>query len=52
MKTMKDHPDLHLKCGVLLLVDVFGKFGKKFGLRTSHYLSAVLDAMFKMTKIS
>ena len=27
MKTMKDYHDLHLKCDVLLLADVFEKFG-------------------------
>ena len=26
MKAMKDYHDLHLKCGVLLLADVFEKF--------------------------
>ena len=55
MKTMKDYHDLHLKRDILLLVDVFEKFrnksSKNFGLRASHYLSALLDAMFKMTKI-
>ena len=36
MKTMKDYPDLHLKCDVLLLADVFQKFRnnslKNYGL--------------------
>ena len=44
MKTMKDYHDLHLKCNILLLGDVFEKFGnnslKNYGLRPSHYLSA------------
>ena len=26
MKTIKDYPDLHLKCEVLLLIKVFEKF--------------------------
>ena len=44
MKTMKDYHDLYLKCGVLLLTDVFEKFRnnnlKNYGLCPSHYLSA------------
>ena len=44
MKTMKDYYDLYLKCDVLLLADVFGKFRqnslKDYGLCSSHYLSA------------
>ena len=44
MKVMKDSHDLHLKCYVLLLADVFEKFRnnslKKYGLCQSHYLSA------------
>ena len=58
MKTMKDYHDLHLKCDVLLLVDIFEKFRnnilKNCGLCPSHYLSAPgisWNAMLKMTKI-
>ena len=58
MKTMKDYHDLYLKCDVLLLADVFEKFGNNslnnYGLCTSHYLSAPglsWDSMLKMTKI-
>ena len=59
MKTMKDSHDLHLKCDVLLLANVFEKFGsnslkKNYGLCPSHYLIApglCWYAMFKMTKI-
>ena len=29
MKTMKDYPNLYLKCDVLFLADVFGKFRSK-----------------------
>ena len=57
MKTMKDYHDLHLKCGVLLLADVFEKFRnnslKNYGLCPRHYLSAPAlswDAMLNMTK--
>ena len=43
-KTMKDYHDLHLKCDILLLVDVSEKFLKNSlkncGLCPSHYLSA------------
>ena len=43
MKTMKDYQDLHLKCDVLFLVDVFGKFRnnnlKNYRLSPSHLLS-------------
>ena len=43
MKMMKDYHDLYLKCGVLLLADVFEKFKnnslKNCGLCPSHYLS-------------
>ena len=42
MKTRKDYLDLHLKCDVLLLADVFEKFRnsifKKYGLCLSHHL--------------
>ena len=58
MKTMKDYQDLYLKCGVLLLADVFEKFRnnslKNYGLCPSHYLSAPAlswDAMLNMTKV-
>ena len=44
MKTMKDYHDLHLKCEVLLLADVFEQFRNNssinYGLCPSHYLSA------------
>ena len=43
MKTVKDYHDLYLKCGVLLLADVFEKIRnnslKNYGC-PSHYLSA------------
>ena len=58
MKTMSDYHDLHLKCHVLLLADVFEKFRnnsfKNYGLCPSHYLSAPglsWDALLKMTEI-
>ena len=58
MKTMKDYHNLSLKWVVLLLTDVFEKFGnnslKNYGLCPSHHLSAAdlsWDAMLKMTKI-
>ena len=39
---MKDYHDLYLKCEVLLLAEVFGKFKnrtlKDYGLCLSHYL--------------
>ena len=42
MKTTKDYHDLHLKCEVLFLTDVLGKFIKisltNCGLCPSHYL--------------
>ena len=54
MKIMKIFHDLHSKCDVLLLADVFGKFRKNSlknnGLCASHYLSApdlTWDAMLK-----
>ena len=55
METMKDYHDLYLKCDILLLDDVLGKFRnnslKNYGLLPSHYLSAPgWDAMLKMTK--
>ena len=56
MKTKKHH-DLHLKCDVLLLADVFEKFRnnalKNYGSYLSHYLSALglsWYAILKMTK--
>ena len=58
MKTMNDYHDLHLKCHVLLLADVFEKFRnnslKNYGLCPSHYLRAPglsWDALLKMTEI-
>ena len=58
MKTRKDYYDLHLKCYILLLADVFGKFRnnglKNYGLCPSHYLSTPdlsWNVMLKMTKI-
>ena len=60
MKMIKDYHDLYLKCDVLLLADVFGKFRntfnsfKNYGLYSSHYLSAPAlswDAMFNMTEV-
>ena len=58
MKMIKWYHDLYLKCGVLLLADVFEKFRnnslKNYGLCPSHYLSApalIWDAMLNMTKI-
>ena len=56
MKTMKEYHSLYLKCEILLIADIFKKFGnnslKKYGLYPSHYLSASglsCDAMLKMT---
>ena len=50
--------DLYLKCGVLLLADVFKKFRnniiKNYGLCPSHYFRApglTWDAMLNMTKV-
>ena len=58
MKAMKDFLDLHLKCDVLLLADVFEKFRnnslQNYELCSSHYFSASglsWDAMLKITKI-
>ena len=58
MKTMKDYQDLCLKCGVLLLANVFEKFRnnnlKSYELCPSHYLNAPAlswDAMLNMTKV-
>ena len=57
MKTMKNYHHLHLKCDVLLLADVFEKFGnsnlKNYGF-LSHYLSTPAsswDAVLSMTKL-
>ena len=45
MKIMKDYHDLYLKCGLLLLADVFQKFRnnclKNYGLCPSHSLNAL-----------
>ena len=56
MKTMKEYHSLYLKCEILLIADIFKKFGnnslKKYGLYPSHYLGASglsCDAMLKMT---
>ena len=44
MKTVKDYHYFYLKCGVLLLADVFDKCKnislKNYGLCPIHYLSA------------
>ena len=58
MKTIKNYDDLHLKCDVLLLADVFEKFRnnhlKNYGLFPRYYFSAPglgWDTMLKTTKI-
>ena len=58
MKTMKNYPDLHLKCDILLLTDVFEKFRKNslkiYELYPSHYLSTPTlswDVMLNMRKV-
>ena len=58
MKTMKDYRDLHLKCGVLLLADVFEKIRNNslnnYRLCSRHHLSEPglsWDAMLNMTKV-
>ena len=58
MKTIKHYDDLHLKCDVLLLADVFKKFRnnnlKNYGLFPRYYFSAPglgWDEMLKTTKI-
>ena len=58
MKTMNYYHNLHLKCEVLLLADVFKKFRNNnlnnYGLCPSHYLSTPgfsWDTMLKITKI-
>ena len=33
MKTIKDYYETYLKCDVLLIADVFEKFGNNYGLR-------------------
>ena len=55
---MKDYHNVYLKCDVLLLADVFGRFRnnslKNYGLCPSHYLSAPAlsqKAIFNMTKV-
>ena len=55
---MKDYHDLHLKCDVLLLGDMFEKFKtsslRNYQLCQSHYLSAPAlswNVMFSMTKV-
>ena len=58
MKTTKNYHDLYLKCGVLLLTNMFEKLRnnslKNHGLCPTRYLSTLdlrWDAMLKMTKI-
>ena len=58
MKKMEYYHDLYLKCGVLLLIDVFQKIRNKslknYELCPGHYLSAPVlswDAVLNMTKI-
>ena len=58
MEMMKDYIGLYLKCGVLLLADMFEKYRnnslKNYELCPSHYLSAPglsWDAMLKITKM-
>ena len=55
---MKNSHDLHLKCGILLLTDVFEEFRnnslKNYGLYPSHYLSTPAlssDIMLNMRKV-
>ena len=55
---MNNYHDLNLKCDVLLLVDMFGKFRnnslKNYGLCPNHYLSTPVlnqDAMLNMTEV-
>ena len=56
---MKDYDDFYLKCGVLLLADVFEKCRnnrlKNYRICQSHYFNTPgvsWDAMFKMKKLS
>ena len=58
MNAMRDYHDLYLKCDVLLLTDVFGKFRNKslrnYRLSSSHYLSAPAlswDTILNTTKV-
>ena len=58
MKTMKSYQDLHLKCDVLSLAEMFKNFRnnslKKYGLCPSHHLRAPslsCDTILKITKI-
>ena len=55
---MKDYRNLHLKCDVLLLADVFENFRdnsiETYGLSPSHYLSTPAlswDVRLSMTKV-
>ena len=57
MKTVEDYHNLHLKCDVLLLADVFENFRhsslKNHGLWPSHYFSVPAlswDVMLNMKK--
>ena len=56
MKTMKDCDDFYLKCDVLLLKVIFGKFRnngfKNYGLCPSHYLSAPALSWYAMLNIT
>ena len=55
MKVMKDYHDLHLKCDVLLLVDVSENFSlNNYGLLLCHYLwgpGISWDTILNITKI-
>ena len=58
MKTMKNYQDLHLKCDILPLAEMFENFRnnslKKYGLCPSHHLRAPslsCDTILKITKI-
>ena len=52
---MKDHPELYLKCDVLLLADVFEKFRntslRNYGLSPSHYLSTLGLSWYTILKM-
>ena len=55
---MKNYHDLHLKCDVLLLGDIFENFRnnslKNYGLCPSHYLSTPAlswNVMLNITKV-
>ena len=41
MKTMKDYHNLYLKCDVLLLADVFGKF-RNNSLNIKDYVQVII----------